>query len=151
MEKALKTFKRTILIFVLIILMAVITLSAGHLLLVGIREVLAPPRFLLDVGDLTTMLGIILLLVIGLELVESVEVAFHDSSNLHKLVEIIVLIAIIAIGRKIIILDLTHLEPFTLVGIAAILVALTTGYSLLRKFAPELEDAENHNEDGEVT
>ena len=47
--------------------------------------------------------------------------------------EYIILIAMIAIGRKIIILDVTHLEPLTLVGVAAILLALTVGYYFLKK------------------
>jgi LPXTG-motif cell wall-anchored protein len=40
---------------------------------------------------------------------------------------------VIAIGRKIIILDVTHLEPLTLIGIAAILLALAAGYYFLKK------------------
>jgi uncharacterized membrane protein (DUF373 family) len=48
-------------------------------------------------------------------------------------VEIICLVAIVAITRKVIILDLYKLPPVTLLGIAAIILALTIGYFFLKK------------------
>jgi uncharacterized membrane protein (DUF373 family) len=48
-------------------------------------------------------------------------------------VEIICLVAIVAVTRKVIILDLYKLPPVALLGIAAIILALTIGYYYLKK------------------
>ena len=42
-------------------------------------------------------------------------------------------VAIIAIARKVIILDWKDLDGFSLVGIAAIVIALTVGYFLMKR------------------
>ena len=48
-------------------------------------------------------------------------------------VEIIFLVAIIAITRKVIILDVKMMEPLTSIGVASIILALSIGYYLLKK------------------
>ncbi len=48
-------------------------------------------------------------------------------------IEVICLVAIVAIARKIIILDVYKLPPLTLLGIAAIILALSIGYFFLKK------------------
>jgi uncharacterized membrane protein (DUF373 family) len=42
-------------------------------------------------------------------------------------------VAIIAIARKVIILDLKEVDSLSLIGIASIIVALTVGYFLMRR------------------
>jgi uncharacterized membrane protein (DUF373 family) len=111
MEKLLHRFKQATLGFVLVVLVIVLALGAVELAAAGIRQILTPPIFLLDVTKLAEIFSIVLMLVIGLELIESVEVAYFSEESIHKLVEYIILIAIIAVGRKIIILDVTQLEP----------------------------------------
>jgi uncharacterized membrane protein (DUF373 family) len=133
MEKFFHRFKQAILGFVLVVLVIVLALGAVELAAAGIRQILEPPIFLLDVTKLTEIFSIVLMLVIGLELIESVEVAFFSKANINKLVEYIILIAMIAIGRKIIILDVAYMEPLTLIGVAAILLALTVGYYFLKR------------------
>ena len=137
MEKIFKLFKQGILGFVLLVLMIVLALGAVELAATGIREILTPPMFLLDVTNLTGIFSIVLMLIIGLELIESIEIAYSSDANIHLLAKHIILIAVIAIGRKVIILDVTHLEPLTLFGIAAILLALAVGYYVLKKIRPE--------------
>jgi uncharacterized membrane protein (DUF373 family) len=51
--------------------------------------------------------------------------------NIHA--ELMILVAITAITRKIVILDATAIDPMVLFGVAAILVALTVGYYLIRQ------------------
>ncbi len=140
MEKVLRLFKQGILGFVLIVLVVVLTLGAVELAVTGVQEILKPPMFLLDITKLTQIFSIVLMLVIGLELIESVEVAFFSKEGINKLVEYIILIAVIAIGRKIIILDVSHLEPLTLFGIAAIFLALSVGYFLLKRIGAQADD-----------
>jgi uncharacterized membrane protein (DUF373 family) len=48
-------------------------------------------------------------------------------------VEVVILIAIIAIVRNVILLDPTAMEPLNMFGIAAIIFALCSGYFFLKK------------------
>ena len=66
----------------------------------------------------------------GLELIETIKVYLVEES-IH--IEIICLVAIVAVARKVIILDLYKLPPVSLLGIAAIILALTIGYYFLKK------------------
>lgn len=50
-------------------------------------------------------------------------------------------VAIIAIARKVIILDVKDLSGLALVGIAAIILALSIGYYLIRKKGERLKDS----------
>jgi uncharacterized membrane protein (DUF373 family) len=47
-------------------------------------------------------------------------------------VEVVFTVALIAVGRKVIILDVKALPSVTLLGIAAIIVAMSFGYFLLK-------------------
>jgi uncharacterized membrane protein (DUF373 family) len=55
-------------------------------------------------------------------------------------IEIICLVAIVAVARKVIILDVYKLPPATLLGIAAIILALSIGYFFLKKALHEKTD-----------
>ena len=72
----------------------------------------------------------ILLIILGLELLDTLRTYFTE----HRLrLEIILIVATIAIGRHIIVLDFEHADGFVLVGIAAITIAVTGGYYLVRR------------------
>ncbi len=70
------------------------------------------------------------MILIGLELIETIKVYLVEDM-VH--VEIIFLVAIIAITRKVIILDIKSVASLTLIGVAAIIVALSVGYYVLKK------------------
>lgn len=76
------------------------------------------------------ILGLFLTVLIALELIETVEVYFRRHS-IH--VEIVVLVAIIALARKLIILDLSKYEPLVLFALAALVLALGGTYFLVRR------------------
>jgi len=80
------------------------------------------------------ILGLFLTVLIALELIETVEVYFRRHS-IH--VEIVVLVAIIALARKIIIIDLGKYEPLVLFALAALVLALGATYFLVRRAGRE--------------
>ncbi len=47
-------------------------------------------------------------------------------------VEIVLLVALIGISRHVIDLDFKHIEPLTIFGIAALIIALSVGYFLIK-------------------
>jgi uncharacterized membrane protein (DUF373 family) len=72
----------------------------------------------------------VLLVVLGLELLETLRVYFTH----HRVrLEIILVVAIIAVGRHVINLDFHHADGASIAGIGALVLALTGGYYLVRK------------------
>jgi uncharacterized membrane protein (DUF373 family) len=55
----------------------------------------------------------------------------------HIQVQSILLIGLMAVGRKLLILDLGHADPLNNLGLAALILALALGYYFVRK--PELK------------
>ncbi len=90
-----------------------------------------PPRIiLLNIKEIIEIFGFFLMILIGLELIETMKV-YLTQDTVH--VEIVFLVAIIAITRKVIILDVKMLTPLTLLGVAAIILSLSVGYYVLKK------------------
>lgn len=72
----------------------------------------------------------VLLVLLGLELLESLKIFFKE----HKVrLELILIVAIIAVSRHIIQLDFEHVQGFELIGIGALVIALTAGYFLVKR------------------
>ena len=132
MEKLLKKFEYYIIIGLLAMMSLVVLLSTVELAVIIVERMLTgkPHMFLLDISDMLEIFGFFMMILIGLELIETIKIYLVDES-IH--VEIICLVAIVAITRKVIILDLYKLPPVTLLGIAAIILALTIGYFFLKK------------------
>jgi uncharacterized membrane protein (DUF373 family) len=87
-----------------------------------------------SVGDLLPLMqrsfAGILVVVIGLELLETLQAYF---THHHVRIEVILVVAIIAVGRHVIQIDFEHTEGSSLIGIAALLVALIAGYVAVRR------------------
>jgi len=131
-EKLLRKFEHYLVIVLLAMMALVVFLSTVELGVIIVERMLTgkPHLFLLDIADLLEIFGFFMMIVIGLELIETIKIYLVDES-IH--VEIICLVAIVAVTRKVIILDLYKLPPVSLLGIAAIILALTIGYYFLKK------------------
>jgi uncharacterized membrane protein (DUF373 family) len=116
----------------LMVMMAIVlglaTLDLGWLI---IKDIIQPPFFLLDVNQLLDIFGLFMLVVIGIELLETIMKTYITQGQPHY--EVVLSVAIIAISRKVIILDLKEVDSLSLIGIASIIVALTVGYFLMNR------------------
>ena len=131
MEKFLRKFQYYIVLGLLAMMVLVVFLGSIELAIILVQEILEPPTvILLNIQEMFEIFGFFLMILIGLELIETMKVYLVDES-VH--VEIIFLVAIIAITRKVIVLDVDKLSPLTLVGIASIILALSVGYFILKK------------------
>ena len=131
MKKLLKLFEHYIIIALLLMMVLVVFLGTVELALVIIEDILKPPRLLLfNIEELLQIFSRFLLILIGLELIEATQV-YLDEEKVH--VETIFLVALIAITRKVIVLDLPKYSPLMLFGIASIILALSLGYFFLKK------------------
>ena len=77
-----------------------------------------------------------LAILLGLELIQTVKVYFHE--NLIKL-ESILVISILALSRHIIQLPLEHVEAMLLIGIAALMGVLIVGYIMIARYLKRKE------------
>jgi uncharacterized membrane protein (DUF373 family) len=94
------------------------------------EDIYKEPRFLLSVQQLMEIFGMFMLVLIGIELLETIRV-YHKDRVVR--VEVVVIVAIIAIARKAIILDYEKLSSFTLLELGAIILALAAAYFLLKR------------------
>ena len=86
--------------------------------------------FLQDFGHFRQVFGAFLLILIGVELMRTV-VTYLESHELH--VEVVFTVAMIAIARHAIDVDIEHVKPMALIGMGALILALTLGYFLYRR------------------
>jgi uncharacterized membrane protein (DUF373 family) len=129
-SKIPKLFERVIVISLIIMMMVVILLSTyelGHLLVV---DIFRAPSFLLEISDLLDVFGFFLLILIGVELLETIR-AYLNDHVVH--VEIVLEVALIAVARKIVVVDPKEYTPETLLSIAAIVLALAVAYFLQKQ------------------
>ena len=125
---------------VLVVLMAVVLLlSTIELAWVIIKDIITPPIILLEIDELLEIFGLFMLVLIGIELLDTIAKTYMNESADHA--QIVMAVAIIAIARKVIILDVKDLSGFALVGIAAIILALSIGYYLIKKKHAALKDS----------
>lgn len=74
--------------------------------------------------------GGVLLLMLGLELLETLKSYFTD---FRFKIEIILIVSMIAIGRHIMLLDIEHTSGAVLLGSAGLMLALAASYVLVRE------------------
>ena len=72
----------------------------------------------------------VLLLLLGLELLETLKTYFSD---FHVRTEVILIVAMIAVGRHIVQMDFEHMAPASVAGVAVLILALSISYVLIRK------------------
>jgi len=128
MDRSSKFFEKVIVISLVVMMMVVIFLSTIELAYIIIVDIASPPFFLIEIDELLDIFGFFLLILIGVELLETI----RDYLKEHLVhVYVVIEVALIAIARKVIILDLKEITSETLLGIAAIVIALALAYFLL--------------------
>jgi uncharacterized membrane protein (DUF373 family) len=124
-------FVEKFIIHALIVMMAglliLATIELGYYLVISIIE---SRYLLLNLDNLLDLFGTFLIVLIGIELLDTIKVYFKENV-VH--VEVVVLVAIIAVARKVVILEAEDFTGEKLIGIAAIIVALAIAYFLIRK------------------
>src|SRR5262249_36570466 len=125
----LKRFELLIAWSLAILLVLVILLATVDLAVTLIKNLIyLEPHFLISVDQLLDLFGLFLIILLGLELLETVKAYLRE--DLIK-VEAVVIVAIIAIARKVIILELKEPSPLGLLGLAALVLSLAASYRLI--------------------
>jgi uncharacterized membrane protein (DUF373 family) len=139
MAKKIQTFAQKaerFIIYALIFMMAtVLVLATFELAFQIVKSIITPPYLLLEYDQILDLFGVFLLVLIGIELLDTIKIYFKDNV-VH--VEVVVLVAIIAISRKVIVLEPSDYEPATLIGIGIIILSLAVSYFLIKKLGSEI-------------
>jgi len=130
MFEYLRKFKKILISSLTLMMAFVLLLSAIELGWVIAKDVITHPVFLLDINELLEIFGLFMLVLIGVELLETIMKTSLTEGVNHA--EIVISVAIIAIARKVIILDVKEVSGITLIGIGSIILALSIGYFLIK-------------------
>lgn len=119
----------------------VVLLSTLHLGVLIAEEVWEPPRFLIRVQGLLEIFGYFLLVLIGVELLETLK-AYLKKDVIH--IRVVLEVALIAMARKVIIEEPNTVPGLTLLGIAALILALGIAFHVERQAKREPVIVESH-------
>ena len=126
----LQRFERVIVVALIIMMGMVVLLATAELAFILVKDMVSPPVFILEIDELLDLFGLFLLVLIGIELLETVKAYLVE--NVIR-VHVVFTVALIAISRKVIILDVKETPSLKLAGIAAIIIALSLGYFFIKK------------------
>jgi uncharacterized membrane protein (DUF373 family) len=130
----LEKFEELISRALLLMMAAVVLLTTIELGWILAKDVLTPPVFLLEIGEILELFGLFLLVLIGIELMHSVKV-YIKRRAIH--LEAMLVVALVAVARKVIVLEPKELAPAAVLGLAAMALALTIGYYLVKRAGRE--------------
>ena len=127
----LKWFERFLIQILMIMMALVLLLTTIDLGWTIFKDITQPLSLILSVDQLLELFGLFMLVIIGIELLETIMKTYLTQGVPHY--EVVLSVAIIAIARKVIILDIKEISSLSLVGIASIIMALTVGYFFMKK------------------
>ncbi len=130
MLKFIENFEKVI-VYALIGMMSIVVLVETYELgWIIVRDLISPPFMLLEVNDLLEIFGFFLLVLIGLELLESTRV-YLVRGVVH--VQVVLEVALIAVARKVIILDIEKYADFTLLGFAGLILGVAVAFHFIMR------------------
>src|SRR6202167_4597408 len=121
METLLAKAQKLIALVLGLLLILVVALSTLHLGWLIAQEIWKPPRFLIPVQSLLEIFSFFLLVLIGVELLETLKV-YMKKDVIH--VRIVLEVALIAMARKVIILEPTRVSGLTMCDMAGVIAPL---------------------------
>ena len=130
MLNSLNLFEKFVVASLILMMVVVVLLSTVELGWLIIHDIMTPPVVLLEIDELLDVFGFFLLVLIGVELLETIR-AYFVEHIVHA--EVVLEVAMIAIARKVIILDVKELSSLTLIGIATIIAALAVAYYMVKR------------------
>ncbi|PKN69206.1 MAG: phosphate-starvation-inducible E-like protein [Deltaproteobacteria bacterium HGW-Deltaproteobacteria-12] len=130
MKKAGKIIQKVIIYSLIVMMTALLILATIELGYYIFKYVIESKYAVIDLGQLMELFGIFMLVLIGIELLDTIKVYLKENV-MH--VEVVVLVAIIAVARKVVVLKIEEIDGLKIIGVAFIIVALAVAYYLIKK------------------
>lgn len=113
-----------------LLMVAVILWGVGDVIYIIYDRLVSPPFLLLNINDIFYTFGAFMAVLIAVEIF--INIRLYLGTNVFP-VQLVVATALMAIARKVIVLDFEAITPMYLLGIAATTLALGITYWLLRQ------------------
>ncbi|MBX3178160.1 MAG: phosphate-starvation-inducible PsiE family protein [Candidatus Hydrogenedentes bacterium] len=139
MIEFIRLLERSVVLSLLAMMMITIIISTVELGVIMYQQIVAPPFLLLDIDNMLEIFGFYLMVVIGLELFETIRI-YVENNTIY--VEVVLLVAIIAVARKVIIIDYSEIDPMMNFSIAALIIALCCGYYVVKRLMVQVRRVE---------
>ena len=125
-------FEALVIALLQLLLVVAVTVGTAQLFILFIRRLPQAWSDIANAEDLHSAMqhafGGVLVVVLGLELIETLKVYFHE----HQVrVEVIMIVGLIAVGRHVIQVNYEQVEAAQLIGLGALIVSLALGYFLV--------------------
>src|SRR5437867_890377 len=133
-QKLLKYFELTIIVTLIVLISGMVAMGTIALAVLLVRNSATRMGEVADAGMLQEVMqrgfGGALVVLLGLELIETLK---QYTAEHHVRVEVVFLVGLIAVGRHVIQMDYARAGAGELLGMAAVILALATGYFLVRR------------------
>lgn len=116
--------------FLAVLMAFVILLGVVDVVYVLYSRLMAPPFLLLNVGDIFKIFGAFMVVLIAIEIF--INIRLYLGSNTLP-IKLVLATALMAIARKVIVLDLDNTQPVYVFAIAAVVASLGVTYWLVGK------------------
>lgn len=90
----------------------------------------APPRFVMTISDILATFGAFMAVLIAIEIFINITIYLREDI-IH--VKIVIATALMAVARKVIILDMEQTDPLELFGLAVLVICASVAYFLVQK------------------
>lgn len=130
LKKFTQTVEKIIVITLIFMMSFVLLLATVELARFVINAIGNEGDWLISLNGLTGLFGVFLLVLIGIELLDTIKV-YLKQNVVH--VEVVVLVAIIALARKIVIIEVEQLSGELLIGMGVLIIALAVAYFLIKR------------------
>lgn len=101
------------------------------------QRLLGPPRFILTIGDILATFGAFMVVLIAIEIFQNIILYLRDDV-IH--VKIVLATALMAVARKVIILDYDNLDPMYVFATGLLLIATGIAYYFIHKIPENVQN-----------
>lgn len=124
--------KKLMSLFVLFVMALIVAASIVELVIVLYMDIFDPTDnvLFLEINELFRIFSFVFIILIGFELMETIEMYFK-SNVIHA--EVVLLVAVIAVSRKVILLDLEKYDAIAIIGLGIIILALGGCYYFIKQ------------------
>jgi uncharacterized membrane protein (DUF373 family) len=130
LSRVLDRFESVVTGALLAMMAGVVLLATVELAWILVQDVLTPPMFLLEIDELLGLFGQFLLVLVGIEVLHLMKLYVEDH-EVH--LEAVLAVAVIAVARKVVVLDAKTLPEGGLLGYGGLMLALALAYYLVRR------------------
>ncbi|MCX6694281.1 MAG: phosphate-starvation-inducible PsiE family protein [Methanomicrobiales archaeon] len=136
MFEYLNRFEKGVYLILILVLAFVVGVSVVELVWMVIQGLINFTPLRLENYELLNLFGFFLLVLIGVELLDTIKM-YIIKNEIH--VEIVVLLAIIAIARKVILLEFSEQDYLMVISIGVLFISLSGGYYLVKRAGTKIE------------